>query len=340
MAQKDSKGKIVLIAVLVVGISSLHYGTDQSYRYLHILYRELYFLPIVLAAFWFGLRGALATSLTITTLFIPFMLAHWQNLSPEDFSLAMDKLLYNAVAVILGILTDRERIQHKRMLEAESLAAMGKAAAAVAHDMKTPLIAIGGFTTSVQKTLTKADPNYAKLDIVVSETRRLENMIRQMLDFSRPLELDRSQGDINTVLRDSVEVVSKEAEASRVEIDTHLSKELPPISFDEMRIKQALINLLVNAIQASPSGETITVKTYVMDNYVGIDLSDKGCGIPHDKREEIFVPFCTTKKQGTGLGLPITKKIIEAHNGRLELLGNPEKGVTFRILLPTGSDSG
>jgi hypothetical protein len=100
MVQKNNKVKMALIAVTVVSIGSLHYGTDHSHRYLHIFYREPYFLPIVLAAFWFGLRGALATPLTITGLFVPFTLTHWQNFSPHDFSLAMDKFLYNIIAVI------------------------------------------------------------------------------------------------------------------------------------------------------------------------------------------------------------------------------------------------
>ena len=335
-ARKNNKVKMALIAILVVGISSLHYGTDNSHRYLHIFYRELYFLPIVLAAFWFGLRGALATSLTITILFIPFTLTHWQNLSPDDFSLAMDKLLYNIVAVILGLLADRERIQHGRMLAAENLAGVGKAVAAVAHDIKTPLIAIGGFTSSVQKKLKKDDPNYGKLDIVIGETRRLENMVKEMLDFSRPLELDRSQADINEMIQESIAVVSEASESSKVQIHMHFSNDLPPVSFDVMRMKQALINLLMNAIQASPEGETVTVSTYQKSSYVGIDLSDNGCGIPPGQKEKIFAPFCTTKKGGTGLGLPVTKKIIQAHDGRLELLDNGERGVTFRILLPMG----
>ena len=103
-----------------------------------------------------------------------------------------------------------------------------------------------------------------------------------------------------------------------------------------MRMKQALINLLMNAIQASPEGETVTVSTYQKSSYVGIDLSDNGCGIPPGQKEKIFAPFCTTKKGGTGLGLPVTKKIIQAHDGRLELLDNAERGITFRILLPMG----
>jgi len=331
-----NKAKITLIVILVVGISCLHYGTNLSQRYLHIFYRELYFLPIILAGFWFGLRGALATSLTITALFFPFMLTHWQNLSPDDFSLAMDKLLYNIVAVIFGVLKDRERSEHNRSLEAEELAGMGKALSGVAHDMKTPLIAIGGFTRSVQRGFKEDDRNYEKLDIVIQQTKHLENMVRHMLDFSRTLELDRSEADINKIIQESVAVVVKAAQNPKVKLDLHLSNELPMVSVDAMRMEQVLINLVMNAILASPEGETVTVATSRKDGYVRLDVTDCGCGIPHEQKGRIFDPFFTTKKEGTGLGLPIAKKIVEAHEGYLQFLDNPEKGVTFRVLLPIG----
>ena len=293
-------------------------------------------MPIVLAAFWFGLRGALATSLTITALFVPFTLTHWQNLSPDDFSLAMDKLIYNIVAVILGVLTDRERIQHGRMLEAESLAGMGKAVAGVAHDMKTPLTVIGGASRQIQKKIEKGDSSYEKLDMVIQQTERLENMVKKMLDFSRPVEFMRSHTDIDKMIQKSTELVVNAPESAGVKIHLNLSNELPTVPLNAMRMEQVLINLLINAVQASPDGETVTVSTSQEGGYVRINITDCGCGIPREQREEIFTPFFTTRKKGTGLGLAIVSKIIQAHEGRLEILDNPERGLTFRVLLPIG----
>jgi two-component system sensor histidine kinase HydH len=336
MVQKNNKAKMILIAILVVGISALHYGTDFSHRYLHIFYRELYLLPIVLAAFWFGLKGALATSLTITALFLPFTLSHWDNLSPDDFSLAMDKILYNIVAVILGILKDRERAKHRSLLEAESLAGMGKAVSDVAHDMKTPLTVIGGASRLIQKRMGKRDSSYEKLDMVIEQTERLENMVKKMLDFSRPVEVTRSHADIDKMIQKSTEVVVNAPGGARVKIHLNLSNELPTVPLNAMRMEQVLINLLINAVQASPDGETVTVSTSQEGGYVRIDITDCGCGIPREQREEIFTPFFTTRKEGTGLGLGIVRKIIQAHEGRVEVLDNPERGVTFRVLLPIG----
>jgi signal transduction histidine kinase len=98
-------------------------------------------------------------------------------------------------------------------------------------------------------------------------------------------------------------------------------------------MKQALINLLTNAIDASPEGEIVTVSSYQKGGKIIIDVSDHGCGVPIDRKEEIFSPFFTTKEHGTGLGLPIAKKIVEAHNGSMEVLENRQKGAIFRVML-------
>lgn len=147
--------------------------------------------------------------------------------------------------MILGVLRSRERLEQRRLQEAESLAAMGKAMSGVAHDMKTPLIAI-----------------------------------------------------------------------------------------DTMRMDRVLINLIMNAVKASPEGETVTVGTYRDGSPLVVDIADCGCGIPLDHRVEIFNPFFTTKKEGTGLRLPISKKIVQAHEGHIKIVDNPEKRVTFRLMIP------
>jgi signal transduction histidine kinase len=108
------------------------------------------------------------------------------------------------------------------------------------------------------------------------------------------------------------------------------------VSIDGLRIKQVLINLLINAVEASSEGDVVKVCGYEEKGNFLIEIIDCGCGIPTDKREEIFSPFFTTKQGGTGLGLPIAKKIVEAHQGYLEVQNNSEKGVTFKVNIPIG----
>jgi len=172
-----NKYKISIIAILVVGISSVHYLLALTQQHYHIFYRELYYLPLIMAGLWFGLRGALATSISITICFLPFILLTWEGFSPDDFSRLMELLLLNIVGLILGLFKNREKSAQKKILETERLAVIGRALAAVAHDLKTPLIAIGGYTRLVQKKMKKDDSDYRNLDVVIDETRRLESMI-------------------------------------------------------------------------------------------------------------------------------------------------------------------
>ncbi len=326
--------RVVLLGAMVAGITLLHYFTEWKVHYYHIFYQGLYFLPVILGGFWFGIRGALCVSLSISILYLPFTVIHWNGFSAEDFNSVMEMVLYNVVALILGRLRDKEKAVQKRLREAEGLATLGKAFSGLAHDLKTPLIAIGGLSRLVQKKFEKDDPCHNKLDMIIKETQRLEEMVKEMLDFSKPLELHRSEEDIRKVVKQCADLIADLAQQRRVNVDNQCPQNLPPISFDSSRIKQALINLLINAIDASPGGETVTVYSYLRQKKLVIEVRDNGSGIPIDRREEIFLPFFTTKRDGTGLGLPITKKIVEAHRGYVEVLGNRERGVTIRLVIP------
>jgi signal transduction histidine kinase len=160
-------------------------------------------------------------------------------------------------------------------------------------------------------------------------------MIKEMLDFSRPLELHRSQEDMNEVIKQSLVIISDFADERKVKVEWQFSQDLPLVSIDVARMKQALINLLMNAVEASSEGQAVTVQSYKRWRNLIVDVSDQGCGVPVEKREGIFSPFFTTKEHGTGLGLPITKRIVEAHNGSLGVLENRQKGAIFRIMLHT-----
>jgi signal transduction histidine kinase len=228
---------------------------------------------------------------------------------------------------------ERDRAE-EALRESESLAAMGRALSSVAHDIKTPLIAIGGFTRLVQGHMPRENPDWEKLEIVLKETRRLESMIKDMLDFSRPLELNRSLEDIGQVIEESLAIVTVLAQERGVSVENRSAKILTKVSMDAMRMKQVIINLVMNGVQASSPGQTVTVCTRRSRVALLIDISDNGCGIPPEQRDSIFTPFFTTKKEGTGLGLAIVKKIVEAHKGRVEILDNSRAGVTFRIVVP------
>ena len=222
----------------------------------------------------------------------------------------------------------------KALKEAENLAAIGKALAGVAHDMKVPLVAIGGFTKLVHRHLGKGHPDSDKMQLVLNETRRLEKLVEDMLDFSKPLDLEKSFEEIGPIIDDSLAIVKSIAEKHGVSLKVESLHPVPAVPLDRSRMKQVFINLFTNAIQASPAATTVTIRYRTRGTHLILDVADCGCGIPPEKRRDIFVPFFTTKKEGTGLGLPIVGKVIEAHKGHIDVLSNVCGGITFRILLP------
>lgn len=335
MNKAEKRTKEIIIALIIIGILCLHYFTHPAKAYHHAVYRMTFYIPLILGGLWFGLKGALIVSAAAFILFTPYMIMHWQGLSIEDFDKVLEGLIYFATTIILGLLVERERKEHKARLTNESLAAVGKAVSEIAHDMKTPLMAIGGFSRQVTRGLDADNPAQKKLEIIVQETSRLESMVKEMLDFGKPLVLNRSEAALNDLIRECLEMSEPVAKEAGIELEFHETPLSPPsISLDKPRIKQVLLNLITNAIQASPAGEKVTISASLLKNAILIAVSDRGCGISEEQRENIFQPFFTTKGSGTGLGLPIVKRIVEAHGGDISFTINPEKGVTFQVSLP------
>ncbi|WP_027367321.1 ATP-binding protein [Desulfocurvibacter africanus] len=326
--------KVVAVVILVAVITFLHYVTASTLHHYHAIYRELYFLPVMLAGFWFGLRGGLITSVSISLLYLPVIVLQWNGLSADDLTRILELILFNIVAAVLGRIADRERSEQRALREAERLAAMGKALSCVAHDMKAPLIAIGGFSCIIQRKLADSDPNRDKLKLIAEEASRLEAMVKDMLDFSKPFALNVEKNRIEDVVRRSLAMVEKTAAEKNVSIRLAQSENLPVLPMDNQRMEQVFINLLLNAVQASPADEVVSIEMRRGRGNMIIDIVDNGPGIPQEVREKLFTPFFTTKKGGTGLGLAISQKIMLAHGGAIRLLDNKVKGAHFRVELP------
>jgi len=334
--------KIAIVLFLLTTITLTIILTEQTHYRYHSIYREFYFIPLILAAFWFGWRGALLTSGSITVFYIIFLVFYWQGISAAKVNTFVEIIFLNIVAVIFGTLRERENKQRRRAQKAENLAAIGKAVSGVAHDMKTPLVAIAGFTRQVLKKMREDDPHREKLDIIYREAQRLESMVKDMLDYARPLDLRLAPTDVNQLVRESLEVAQDLAREQGVTMESQLGADIPLIPLDAGRMKQVLINLVINAIQASPAGATVMVRSALGERNITIEVVDRGCGIPPDQKENIFVPFFTTKKEGVGLGLSMAKNIVAAHHGSVEFFDNrnPSQGVTFRITLPREATTG
>ena len=291
-------------------------------------------MPLVLGSLWFGMKGAIYICISVSVLFLPHAIRQWQGFSLDDFHRLSEGVLYIGIALILGFLVERERKKQRALVRVRSLAAVGKTVSEIAHDMKTPLMAIGGFAEQVFKKLEPDNPDRKKLRLVIQETAHLESMVKEMLDFGKPVDLQFTEIDFNELVSDSVGVSQPMAKESGVELETDLASSLPTIVLDAPRVKQVLLNLITNAIQASKAGEHVRVSTQLNSLGVVLQVADHGGGIAKEYRENIFDPFFSTKRGGTGLGLGIVKKIVETHGGDVSFCANREKGVTFTVRLP------
>jgi signal transduction histidine kinase len=193
---------------------------------------------------------------------------------------------------------------------------------------------IGGFVNQVSRRLGADDTSQEKLRIVTQETARLEFMVREMLNFGRPMEIQLTKTDLNQLVQETVEVAQPIATKNGLGINIDLEASFPPLMLDVAKFKRMLLNLITNAIQVSPIGECVIVKTRLKNYIAKLEVIDSGPGINQEDEKNIFNPFFSKKDGGTGLGLAIAKKIVEAHRGKISYHSDGAKGAAFIVQLP------
>ncbi|MCW8131538.1 MAG: PAS domain-containing protein, partial [Planctomycetota bacterium] len=221
-----------------------------------------------------------------------------------------------------------------KVVHAEKLAAVGKMAAHVAHEIRNPLSTIGGFARAILKRPENVERVNKNAKIIAEESTRLENMLKGVMDFSRPSLPVLKVGDLNAVAEKAFRTNTELLGTRHIHSDLDLDRSLPEVSFDEGQMLQVLHNLIRNAADSMPNGGGLTVKTWRDSDTAVLAISDTGSGIPADVRDRLFSPFITTKPDGTGLGLAVTKKIVDDHGGRIDFTSVEGKGTTFFIYLP------
>jgi len=234
----------------------------------------------------------------------------------------------------------------QRLIQAAKLAAVGEMAAGVAHELNNPLTTIVGFTELVLEDMPEDSASRNDLETVMREALRARDVVRRLLDFSRRSEMVRVKADINAIVMDTLALVRHLLSTSGVQVRVGVDESLPWAFVDRDQIKQVLLNLVHNALNAMPNGGQIQILTGSHKKYgkdwITISVEDSGVGIPPENMERIFEPFFTTRagEGGTGLGLAVTYGILSSHGGMIEAESVVGAGATFTVWLPVEDKSG
>lgn len=222
----------------------------------------------------------------------------------------------------------------ERLIHSERFAAVGEAAAYVSHEIKNPLMVIGGLAHQVERRVAEDAAALEKLRIIQEEVKRLETFLGDLRDFLRPLAPAKQEIDLNQVIKDVQILMGEAAQEKGIYLEDRLDPRLPRIEADANQIKQVLVNLIKNALEATEGNGRILLATEWKDGQACLTVQDTGKGMPVEVLEKIFHPFFTTKDKGTGLGLAVIHKVITDHHGTIMVESTAGRGSTFTVKLP------
>jgi len=343
------------VAVAILSISVFHHVLPLADLHGHVVFQHLYYLPIVIAALSFGWRGGLAAAVLAGISHAPYIYLTWRVDINSTVDQTLEIPLFCAAGVLAGILSERERKQREhverttrqleavfrelqesfeRMKRVERLSAVGQLSAGLAHEIRNPLASIAGAIGIIERNSGSESKRSECLNIIKRETERLNRLLTSFLDFARPRPPQYQTINLPAALDSAIALASHAVDRKPIVLRKDVPASLPALQCDPEQLRQVLLNLLINAIQASPKGGDVVLTARHAGSKVLIQVTDAGSGIPPEIREKIFDPFFTTKESGTGLGLSVAHQIIEQHGGILTAEANPEKGMTFSVALP------
>lgn len=359
--------RVPLLALFIIAISLLHYLTPLHLHYLHDIFQRLYYLPIILAAIWFGLRGGLLCSLAVSIVYAPHILFQWGGDVTLELEKYLEIVLYNIVGGVTGLLAQRERERsaqlqktaegleqsykvlqdqseqliatEKNLRSAEKLSTLGEMAAVLAHEIRNPLGSIRGTAEILRDDYRPGDPKYEFIDIQIRETERLNRVVEDFLRMARPLPAEMVRCHVQEELDTVALLVAKDARERKISLLLEPPDADLVVNGNGEKLRQAFLNIAINSLQAMPGGGSLTISTSICHadgtaDMCEVRFCDSGEGIDPASLPRIFEPFYTTKQEGTGLGLSITRKIIEAHGGTLQVDSVTGEGTVVLIRLP------
>jgi signal transduction histidine kinase len=371
-ARRTTGWRAGLIVALVVSATVSHYGIDVRAGAVHDVLLRAYYLPIVLAGLWFGARGGLVTAAVVSLVFFPHALHGWH--APYSFAFRLiEMLMYHVIGALTGVMSSRARLalaaekasrlereqayndlraktrllfeMEEQLRRSERLAALGRMSAGLAHEIRNPLASI---KTSVemleeqagrQEGRNGASRNVDLLQVIGEETERLNRILTEFLRFARveTRHEDRPPAGclVTDVLAGTVSLVRQEMDAAGIRVEHDAEQLGVAVAVSEDHLRQVLLNLLLNAVDAMPEGGVVKIQLVeATTDTVTITLEDSGNGISEEIAGSVFDPFFSTKEGGVGLGLSIVARLLDSCGGSIQLDHHCITGARFLVTLP------
>jgi len=264
------------------------------------------------------------------------MVASRKNGDTFPASISFSVTEVNGRLFFTGIVRDMTEKQalHEQIIRSERLSALGQLAAEITHEIKNPLMLIGGFAQQLSRVIDD-EKHLQKLNIITDEVTRLEKLLTDLREFHLPKTIASEKVDLKELFQEIYFMVRDDCEKKNIRTELKIDDKALLVTGDRYSLKQVFLNLFKNSMDAMEHGGVLSIQTSLIGDQVEITVADEGCGIPEQDKEKIFSPFFTTKKHGTGLGLCISKRIIEEHaDGSLSMKSKEGKGTSFKIRLP------
>ncbi len=263
-----------------------------------------------------------------------------RELSEEEINFLIFTSHQGACAIEKAGLIETQQAQYDQLaLQTEKLSALGRMAAAIAHEINNPLAGILLYSSNMIKKVPDKGPLREGLEVIINETKRCKTIIQDLLEFSRAGEPETVMTNINDIIEKALIMLANEFRLHHIQIEKGLTEEIKELKLDVKQIQQVLVNLLLNAVQAIGEKGVITIKSDVdyHKGHVEVEIADTGCGMPEEQVSKIFEPFFSTKRNGTGLGLSVSYGIVQRYDGRIRVSSRLGEGSRFTLEFPFSS---
>nr|WP_088186464.1 ATP-binding protein [Desulfosporosinus sp. FKA] len=356
---------LLIISVVIIILTVIHYTTYHYTMNYHIMLQFAYYLPVIYAAMRFGLVGGIISGLSITFLILPFM-TYFNTMTMASSAMLtqwVEIVLINGIGWLTGFLIEQERkatrkhqlalqiqkelveklkresLERERLeseiRQTERLTALGHLSAGLAHEIRNPL---GIMKVSIQLLAQDKQEDSEVLEycrVLKEECERLNRLVSEFLSFARPKELVRRRVKLEKLLEEGVMFIQPALRQHQIELFQKGGQvDAYEVEVDSDQIKQVILNILLNAIDAQGEGGRILLERIQKEGFVGFAVSDEGQGISPDVLPYIYDPFFTTKEKGTGLGLSVVHRILDQHDGKISVSNRNGRGARVEILLP------